>query len=73
MRNAVLNPTQIHLLKMFSYAKSDSDLEEMKSALSQFFAERAERAMDELWKNGKWDNRKNEEILTKNLRMPYDD
>lgn len=73
MRNAVLNPTQIHLLKMFSYAKSNSDLEEVKSALSQFFAERAERAMDELWENGTWDDQKNEEVLTKHLRTSYDD
>lgn len=73
MRNVALNPTQIHLLRMFSYAKSDRDLEEIKVALSQYFAKRAEDEMDKLWDNGSWDDEKNEAVLSQHLRTPYND
>ena len=40
MESAVFNPTQVHLLKMFSYAKTDEAFEEIKKALSLYFAKR---------------------------------
>lgn len=50
MRTATLNPTQIHLLKMFSYAKSTEYLENLKLALTSYFAKRAEEGMDKLYR-----------------------
>ena len=47
-----LNPTQLHLLKMFSYAKTDRDLDDIKSALSAYFASNIDKAMDQLWDDG---------------------
>ncbi len=71
MKNMSLNPTQLHLLKMFSYAKSDDDLEEIRKALSAYFANRAEDEMDKLWDSGMWNQEKNEDILKEHLRTPY--
>ncbi len=71
MAVAALNPTQLHLLKMFSYAKTDSALSEIKEALTQYFAENIDKAMDRLWDEGMWDDDKNEEILHEHLRTPY--
>ena len=39
--------------------------------LSDYFAQKAEDAMDALWDNGFWDNNKNEAILQEHLRTPY--
>ena len=71
MNNAALNPTQLHLLKMFSLAKTDEALFEIKKALSAYFAQKVEDDMDKLWDDGLWSQEKNEEILKEHLRTPY--
>ncbi len=71
MAVAALNPTQLHLLKMFSYARTESALSDIKDALTRYFADKVDEEMDKLWDEGKWDNEKNEEILKEHLRTPY--
>ena len=71
MESAAINPTQIHLLKMFSYAKTDAAFEEIRKALSLYFAKRVSDDMDTLWDNGEWSLEKNETILDEHLRTPY--
>lgn len=73
MNTPTLNPTQLYLLKMFSYAKTEKDLETLQQALTEFYAKRVDDAMDKLWEEGKWDNEKNEAILKEHLRTPYRD
>ena len=63
MKSEPFNPVQLHLLKMFSYAKS----------LTAYFAQRVEEDMDKLWDEGLWDQDKNEAILKEHLRVPYND
>jgi len=70
-QNVALNPTQLHLLKMFSFAKDESSLEEIKNALAAYFTKKAEDEMDKLWDSGEWDEEKNETILKEHLRIPY--
>ena len=71
METTVLNPTQLHLLKMFSFAKNEDTLSELKEALSAYFSKKVEDEMDELWNEGEWDNEKNDSILKEHLRTPY--
>ena len=71
METTVLNPTQLHLLKMFSFAKNEDTLCELKEALSAYFSKKVEDEMDELWNEGEWDNEKNDSILKEHLRTPY--
>jgi len=71
MNNAALNPTQLHLLKMFSFAKTDEALFEIKKAISAYFAQKVEEDMDKLWDDGLWSQEKNENILKEHLRTPY--
>lgn len=73
MEHTVLNSTQLHLLKMFSFAKDESTLLEIKKALSAYFAQKVEEEMDELWEKGEWTQEKNEAILKEHLRTPYND
>lgn len=62
-----LNPTQLHLLKMFSYATDERQLDELKAALTSYFAAKIDSEMDKLWDEGKWSDEKNEEILKEDL------
>ena len=71
MEATVFNPTQLHLLKMFSYAKSEEALLEIKKALSVYFAQKVEEDMDALWDEGLWSQEKNEVVLEEHLRTPY--
>ena len=73
MNTVALNPAQLHLLKMLSFAKSEEDLEEIKKGLSAYFAKRAEEEMDKLWDEGLWDQEKNEQVLHEHLRIPYEE
>jgi hypothetical protein len=38
--DSILNPTQLHLLKMFSFAKDSKSLEEIRVALTDVFAKK---------------------------------
>ena len=67
----MLNPTQLHLLKMFSFAKNEESLEEIKLALTAYFSKRVEDDMDALWGSGEWNQEKNEAILKEHLRTSY--
>ena len=68
MKSEPFNPVQLHLLKMFSYAKGERALEEIRKSLTAYFAQRVEEDMDKLW-----DEDKNEAILKEHLRVPYND
>ncbi len=65
------NSAQLHLLKMLSYARTEAVVDEMKVALSSFFAQKVDEQMDALWDSGEWDDEKNESVLTEHLRTPY--
>lgn len=71
MLATALNTTQIHLLEMFSYAKIEEALNDIKKALFEYFADKAEAEMDKLWESGKWNNEINENILNEHLRTEY--
>ena len=58
---------------MFSYAKDERVLEEIRKSLTAYFAQRVEEDMDKLWDEGLWDQDKNEAILKEHLRTPYND
>lgn len=69
--NAALNPTQLHLLRLFSFAKNEESLNEIKMALTAYFAQKVEEDMDALWETGEWNQEKNEAVLKEHLRTPY--
>ena len=71
MEATVFNPTQLHLLKMFSYAKSEDTLLEIKQVLSAYLAQKVVDDMDALWDQGLWNQEKNEAVLKEHLRTPY--
>ena len=52
MEQTVFTPTQIHLLKMFQYMKTEEDLLEMKDVLSRHYAQKMDQRLNELWDAG---------------------
>ncbi|MGB3586194.1 MAG: hypothetical protein WBA23_06620 [Tunicatimonas sp.] len=49
-----LTNLQVELLELFQYDLSDSQLEEVRSLLAHYFAEKATQEMDRLWEENDW-------------------
>ena len=65
------NAAQLELLNAMAGLKTDEDLEELKSAMSKFFAERADREMDRLWDEGVINEGVIKEWEQEHMRTPY--
>ena len=61
--NKQLNSIQLHLLKMFSFSKSDEGLKELHSVLFDYYRNKTKVQTDEFWEKNHLDNAKMEEIM----------
>lgn len=52
MEATVLNPTQMHLLKMFSFNKSEDFAREIQDVLTRHFQAQLDTEADRLWDEG---------------------
>lgn len=66
-----LNPTQIHLLEMFSYCKDVESLQELKAVLADYYAKKLQDEADALWDQGVLDADAIEQIGKEHWRTPY--
>lgn len=69
MRTTVFTPTQIHLLKMFQYMKTEEDLEELKNLLFHYYSKKMDERFDELWDAGILDQKRLNEINEMDLHQ----
>ena len=71
MESTVFNPAQLQLLEMLSFIKSNESLAELKQAISNHFADLAQREIDRLWENGELNESKVESFRNLHERTPY--
>ena len=62
MESTSLNPTQLHLLKMFSFNNSEEYAREIQEVLTKHFQERLDAETDRLWDEGILDQKRLDEI-----------
>ncbi len=62
MEAAVLNPTQMHLLKLFAFNKSEEYAREVQMVLMHYFQEKLDEESDRLWESGVLDQDRLNEI-----------
>lgn len=67
MEATVLNPTQIHLLKLFSFNNSEEYAREIKSVLTQHFQKKLDEESDRLWEEGILNQERLDEIRQTDL------
>lgn len=72
MERTVFNAAQLEILDLMSYVENEDTLNEIKDMLSRYFAQKAERAIDELWDNGQLNDSMMERWKNEHLRTPYD-
>ena len=68
METTVFNPVQQHLLKMFAYDGSEERLLEVKKVLTQYFSQKLEKRLDDLWDAGILDQNWLDELRRMHLR-----
>ena len=68
---SALNAAQLDFLQLLGHIKTVEELDELRQVVSDFYARKAEEAMNRLWETGQWSKEKDEEILRTHLRTPY--
>jgi hypothetical protein len=64
---ATLNPTQLHLLKLFSYNNSEDFAREVQMVLTRYFQQKLDEESDRLWDAGILNQEKLDEIRRTDL------
>ena len=62
---------QLELMNAAANVTSQEDLDALRLTLSLFFAERAQQAIDKMWDEGTFDQKKLDELRGQHLRTPY--
>jgi len=63
------NAVQLHLLKMFSFTKTEEGLQELQSVLFDYFRKKAKMQTDEFWQANHLNAAKMEEIMYGHSRV----
>lgn len=71
MRRTIFTPSQLQILDLMSQVKSEETWDEIKDMLSQYFARKAEEAIDKLWEEGAINEEVIEEWKNEHMRIPY--
>lgn len=68
MMNATqITPTQMHLLKLFAFDKSENRALEIKNVLMRYFQGRMDEEADRLWDEGVLDQARLDQLRHKDL------
>lgn len=62
METTVLNPTQLHLLKLFAFNNSEDYAREIQMVLTHYFQMKLDEESDRLWDAGILDQERLDEI-----------
>lgn len=67
MEATILNPAQMHLLKLFSINKSEDFAKEIQQVLARYFQEKLDAETDRLWDEGILNQERLDEIRREDL------
>ena len=71
MEATVFNPTQLHLLRMFSYNRDEESLNELKDVLFNYYCQKVNEEGKRVWEEKNMSNETMHELLNTHLRTPY--
>ena len=67
MEATALNPTQLHLLKLFAFNKSEEYAREIQTVLTRHFQSQLDAEADRLWDEGILNQQRLDEIRREDL------
>ncbi len=62
---------QLELMNAAANVNSQEDLDALKLTISLFFADKAQKSIDQMWEEGTFDQAKLDELRGQHLRTPY--
>ena len=68
---SAFSPAQVELLNAMAWLKTDDEVRALQHAISEFFAQRADEAMEQLWADGIWNEQKLQDLRDAHYRTPY--
>ena len=71
MEATILNPSQLHLLRMFSYNKDEESLRELKEVLFNYYCQKVDEEGKRIWEEKNLNNEIMNEWLNTHMRTPY--
>jgi len=71
MESTLLNPVQLHLLRMFSYNREEASLLELKDVLFNHYCQKVNEEGKRIWKEKNMSNETMRDLLNTHLRTPY--
>ena len=71
MKATLLNPVQLHLLRMFSYNRDEECLFELKEVLFNYYCQKMSEEGKRVWKEKNMSNEMMRELLNTHIRVPY--
>ena len=63
-----LSNLQMELLRLYPYAVSDSELRDIQKLLADYFAQKVDKEMDQLWDSNNWSEETIESWKSEHLR-----
>lgn len=69
--SATFSPAQVELLNAMAWLRTDEDVRALQHAISEFFASRADEAMEKLWADGTWNEQTLNKLKGAHYRTPY--
>ena len=71
LQSTPFTPFQIEMLELVANVTSESEMTDIRRMLGQYFAKRAEDAIDKLWDDGVINDGVIEEWKNEHMRTPY--
>ena len=71
LQSKPFTPFQIEMLELVAKVNSESEMRDIRRMLGQYFAKRAEDAIDKLWDEGIINDGVIEEWKNEHMRTPY--
>ncbi len=59
------------ILRLLGSMKTVDEVNELRQVICDYYARRVDEEVDKLWESGKWNDEKNESVLSEDLRTPY--
>jgi len=71
MVSTAMNPTQLHLLRMFSRNKDEKSLSELKEVLFNYYCQKMDEEGKRVWTEKNMSNEMMYDLLNTHIRIPY--
>jgi len=71
MEATLLNPVQLHLLRLFSHNRDEESLSELKEVLFNYYCQKVNEEGQRIWKEKNMSNEIMHELLNSHFRTPY--